>query len=378
MTLRLLLAALALCACPAVVPRAVQAQQQEAVDPPAAPVETRPESPAEPQPAAAGEPLRHDPCVPVDDIGQGRIDSFRAGLERQVCASARWFDSLFGDPRETADAYGESYGRIGMALVWDELDDFEVDTRVRASLALPQMSERFNAVIGRDDPEAYLKDSFDEIRYLPGSFSDDTDAEWYAGINYLARGDDRSVVDFGAGLKLATPLNPYVKARYRYFAPLAERVMLIPRATAFWENDDGFGVTLAADTEWSVDQGLMLRWGNSATFSEATQGVRWRSRLTLYQAIDPQSAMRYELSVQGETDGVQPDYKGLRVTHRRSVWREWFFLEFGGTLFWADDEEPAERCEACVGASAGFDLLFGERYDRSLREIVKREEMTRE
>jgi hypothetical protein len=375
---RLLFAASALCACVAVSPRTALALQQAPADPSAGPAEARPEILAEPQPAAALEPLRHDPCRPEPGARTGGLDSLRAGLERQVCASARWFDSLFGDPRETADAYGESYGRLGMALVWDELDGFEVDTRVRASLPLPQMSQRFNAVIGRDDPETYLKDSFDDIRYLPGSFSDDTDAEWYAGINYLALGDDRSVVDFGAGLKLATPLNPYVKARYRYFLPLGERVMLTPRATAFWENDDGFGVTLAADTEWSVEPGLMLRWGNSGTFSEATEGVRWRSRLTLYQAIDPQSAMRYELSIQGETDGVQPDYKGLRVTHRRSVWREWFFLEFGGTLFWADDEEASERCEACVGASVGFDLLFGERYDRSLREMVRREGEIRE
>jgi hypothetical protein len=249
-----------------------------------------------------------------------------------------------------------------------------VDTRLRASLELPNLSSRFNAVIGREDPETYLKDSFDDITYLPGSFSDDTDAEWYAGINYLARGDEQSVVDFGAGLKLATPLNPYVKARYRLFMPLGASVLLIPRATAFWENDDGFGVTVAADTDWSVEQGRMVRWGNSLTFSEATEGVRWRSRLILYQALDTESAMRYELSIQGETDGVQPDYKGLRVTHRHSVWREWFFIEFGGTLFWADDEDPSERCDACLGASLGFDLLFGERYDRSLKIFPKAEQ----
>ncbi|MCU0977342.1 MAG: hypothetical protein MUC71_13700 [Steroidobacteraceae bacterium] len=336
--------------------------------PAAAPTEAAAGLPAEAAPVAVPAQLRRDPCHPPD-ASSNALDSVRAGLHRQVCASARWFDGLFGDPREHEDAYGESYGRLGMALAWDELDDAEVDLRMRASLELPQLSQRFNAVIGREDPETFVKDSYDVIAYLPGSFSDDTNAQWYAGLNYLARGDSRSVVDYGAGIRLSTPLNPYVRARYRYYHPLGERVLLIPRATAFWENKDGFGATLAADADWSIDDELLLRWANTFTFSEATEGVRWRSRLTLYQALDAKSAMRYELSIQGETDGLEPDYKGLRVTHRRSVWRDWFFLEFGTSLFWADDEDPRERCEACLGATVGFELLFGKRYDRSLKDF---------
>jgi hypothetical protein len=336
--------------------------------PATAPAEAQAGVPPEAPPVAVPGPLRRDPCRPPD-TSLTTLDSVRAGLHRRVCASARWFDGLFGDPREHEETYGESYGRVGVALAWDELDDFGVDARMRASLELPQLSQRFNAVIGREDPETFVKDSYDVITYLPGSFSDDTNAQWYAGLNYLARGDSRTVVDVGAGVRLSTPLNPYVRARYRYYQPLSERVLLIPRATAFWENVDGFGVTLAADADWSIDDELLLRWANTLTFSEATEGVRWRSRLTLYQALDAKSALRYELSIQGETDGVEPDYKGLRVTYRRSAWRDWFFLEFGASLFWADDEDPRERCEACLGATVGFELLFGERYDRSLADF---------
>lgn len=320
---------------------------------------------AEAAPAAPAVASPDDTCGPSDDGTAAALDSVRAGLERRVCASARWFDGLFGDAREYDEVYRESHGRLGLALSWDELDGFDVDTRFRANLVLPQLDRRFNAVIGREDPETFVSDSYDEVAYLPGAFSDDAGARWYAGLRYLAESDSRRVVDLGAGVRLSAPVNPYVKARARYYLPVGDAFLLAPRATAFWENDDGFGVTLAADADWSLDEGGLLRWANSATFSEATDGVRWRSRLILYDAIDARSAVRYEASVQGETDGVQPDYRGLKITYRRSAWREWLFLEFGGSLFWADDEDPSRRCDACVGASAGFEIMYGERYDRS-------------
>jgi hypothetical protein len=316
------------------------------------------------QVAPAG-PGQADACGRSEAGTADALDSVRAGLERRVCASARWFDGLFGDAREYEEFYRNSHGRLGLALNWDELDEFDVHARFRANLVLPQLDRRFNAVIGRDDPETFVNDSYDEVAYLPGSFSDDASAEWYAGVNYLARSDSRRVVDLGAGVSLSTPPNPYVKVRARHYLPVGEAFLLIPRATAFWENDDGFGVTLAADADWSLDADELLRWSNSTTFSEATRGVRWRSRLILYDAIDARSAVRYEASVQGETDGVQPDYRGLKVTYRRSAWREWLFLEFGGSLFWADDEDPSRRCDACVGASVGFEIMFGEKYGRS-------------
>jgi hypothetical protein len=77
--------------------------------------------------------------------------------------------------------------------------------------------------------------------------------------------------------------------------------------------------------------------------------------------------MRYEAFVRGETDGTEPDLYGIAVTHRRSAWRDWLFFEFGAELFWADGPLPADRCNACVGAALGFEILFGDGYDRILR-----------
>lgn len=324
--------------------------------------------------AADAEPLRADPCHAAGAASEAQLDRLRAGVQDSVCSAARWFDGLFGDPREHAETYGDTYGRVGLALSWDERDEFDVNGSFRAGLALPILGQRFNAVIGRDSTETFIDDSYDDAAFLPGSFSDDSYAKWYAGLNYLAASDDRSVFDLGGGIKLESPLNPYVRARYRHFLAPRPALLLTLRSTAFWENDDGFGVTLGADSDWSIDDARLLRWANTATLSQGTEGVRWRSRLSLYDALDARSAMRYQASVQGQTDGVQPDYYGLRATYRRSAWRDWFFLEFSGSLFWSDGPEPGDRCDACLGASIGFEILFGDKYDRWLGRAAAGEE----
>lgn len=294
------------------------------------------------------------------------LDAMRKGLERGVCSTARFVDRLFGREHEYSEYEDQSNGRASVTLGWNEHDEFEVDTRFRASVNLPQINERFNATIGRASRDEYVADELTIVGPSVGAFSDDDPADWFAGVGYRVLRNRNSRFDLGAGVKLRSPLNPYGNARYRYYIYAAPETLLTLRTTAFVENDEGFGVTQAFDIDHVLSRDYLLRFGNSVRMSEETEGVRWRSRVALYQAIDYKRAMRYEVSMRGETDGTQPDLYGLRVTHRRSVLRDWLFIEFGGALFWADGPEPADRCDACLGATVGFEVLFGEAYDRAL------------
>ena len=315
----------------------------------------------------AGDGCRDEPAPDA----QG-IDTVRAGIQRGVCSTARLVDRIFGRENQYSEYEDESSGRAGVTLGWDEQDGFEVDTRFRASVNLPQINERFNATIGRATSDEYLADEIGVFNPAVGAFSDDDPAEWFAGVGYRAHRGRDSRFDLGAGVKLETPLNPYANARYRRYIYGASGTLLTLRTTLFVENDEGFGITQAFDVDKTLNSTYLLRFSNSLRMSEETDGVRWRVRPALYQAIDYRRAMRYEAFVRGETDGTQPDLYGVGITHRRSAWRDWLFLEFGAELFWADGPLPADRCNACIGAAIGIEILFGEAYDRLLRRDAKR------
>lgn len=294
------------------------------------------------------------------------IDTFREGLERGVCSTARFVDQLFGRENQYSEYEDATNGRASVTLGWDEQVDVTVGTRFHASVNLPQINERFNATIGRASPDEYLSDEIGVFNPAVSQFTDDEPAEWFAGVGYSARRTRDSRFDLGAGVKLESPLNPYANARYRHYFYGQSGVLMTLRTTAFVENDEGFGITQAFDVDKVLSEQYLLRFSNSVRLSEKTAGVRWRIRPALYQAIDYRRAMRYEAFVRGETDGEQPGLYGVSVTHRRSAFRDWLFLEFGAQLFWAEGPEPGDRCRACVGAAIGFEILFGDAYDRIL------------
>jgi len=325
-----------------------------------------PDPPGAAAESAGGDAAKLNGCRGELPENARRLDAMRAGLQRGVCSTARFVDRLFGGEHEYAEGEDATNGRAALALGWNEQEEFELDGRFRASVELPALSERFSATIGRAERDEYVADEIADVGPVAGAFSDDDPAEWFAGIGYRVLRDRDSRFDLGAGVKLESPLNPYFNARYRHYVYLRDDLLLTLRTTAFVENDEGFGVTQAFDLDRVMGRDWLLRWGNSFRLSEETEGVRWRTRVALYQAIDYRRAMRYEVSVRGESDGTQPDLYGLRVTHRRSMFREWLFFEFGVALFWADGPLPSDRCKACVGASVGFEMLFGDAYDRVL------------
>lgn len=315
---------------------------------------------------------RRTGCEGETAPGAQTIDEMRAGLQRGVCSTARFVDRLFGRDNEYFEYEDESSGRAGLTLGWNEKDEFELDGRFRASVNLPQINERFNATIGRASRDEYIADELGVFNPAVGAFSDDEPAEWFAGVGYRAHRSRDSRFDLGAGMKLETPLNPYANARYRHYIYPRPGTLFTLRTTAFVENKEGFGVTQAFDIDQVLSPEFLLRFGNTVRMSEATDGVRWRARAALYHAIDYRRALRYESFVRGETDGTEPDLYGVGVTHRRSMWRDWLFLEFGGELFWADGPEASDRCSACLGATIGFEVLFGDAYDRLLRRDARR------
>jgi hypothetical protein len=324
-----------------------------------------------PPPEPAPQEKKIDGCIGEAKPGAEGIDEIREGIERGVCSTARYVDRLFGKENEFTEYEDESSGRASVTVGWNEQDDLEVDTRFRVSVSLPQINERFNATIGRASSDEFVAGELGVFNPAVGAFSDDDPAEWFAGIGYRAHQTNNSRFDLGGGIKLESPLNPYVNARYRHYVYWRPDLLLTLRTTAFAENDEGFGVTQAFDIDRVFSSRFLLRFSNTFRLSEKTQGVRWRSRTALYQALDYRRAMRYEANIRGETDGTEPDLYGVGVTHRRSRWRDWLFLEFGAELFWADGPLPSDRCNACLGVSVGIEILFGDAYDRLLNRDAK-------
>jgi hypothetical protein len=315
-------------------------------------------------PAGGGEPdakaRRSAPCPELTDETPA-LDTFRHGVERSVCVTAWRFDSLFGVlPEDQIVERRATHGRLRLGLKWDERDGFKEEVALRAQVHLPIAERRMRLIFGRDTDEAFIEGGsreFDGATFT----EEDEDRRWLLGLGFEPIRGTRSRLSLGAGVRLRTPPDPYVQASYWYQTRVHEDLLLRARQSVFWENEDGFGTATRVSLEQALGERRMLRWANHLRISEATDGMRWNTNLTLYQALAEDRAIALRGAVRGETGrDVNPIEYKLLLIHRRSFLKEWLFLELQGGGGWLRKEKDELR-EFVPEAAMIFEMAFGRR-----------------
>lgn len=299
------------------------------------------------------------PCPELEDASPAMLDQFRTGVERSVCVTAWRFDSLFGVlPEDELVDTRRAHGRLRAGVEWDDRDGFGNELTLRTQVQLPLARQRMNLVFGRDTDEAFVEGGSREFE--GGAFAEeDEERSWLLGLGYMPVRGTRSRLGLGAGVRLRTPPEPYVQASYWYQTRLSELLLMRARQTVFWESEDGFGTATRVSLEHMLREDRMLRWANNLRISEATDGMRWNTNLTLYQSLGNARAIALRGGVRGETGReVSPHEYRLLVIFRQQFLREWLFLELRGGGGWLREELEEPR-EFVPEAAVVLEMSFG-------------------
>ena len=292
--------------------------------------------------------------------GPAWLDRMQSRLYRTMCLSAARFDGFFGN--ESFDAeYQATNGSLSIGTVWDQRNHWDPSVRFRLRARLPQLNKRFNAFIGRSDFEEEVTGSRDDFDSLPRQFGRQSDDAVLLGLGYSQPGRGGGYFDAGIGAKLAFPMDPYVKGRYRLALPFFERNVLRLSETLFWQDSEGFGATTRWDLERLLSEKFLARWTSSGTLSQKSDGIRWFSTTTLYHNLGGGRALAYQAGISGESRRDVPiiDY-GLQLIFRKSIFKEWLFLELRSSITWPR-ETLIERRERNLGVGVALEMQFGER-----------------
>jgi hypothetical protein len=285
------------------------------------------------------------------------IDRAHNGVFNAVWRSAMRMDQWFGSTADDA-AYMETSGSIAPALLYDEFDGFQPRFRFQVDVPLPQINERFHAFIGRVNRDEYVTERRPGSGAFARQYGPVEDDETLFGIRYREpRQGGRWEAD--AGLRIRSPLDPFVKGSYRFDHGKSESVLFSFRETAFWQNSEKFGFTSRVDIEKVFDNLWLLRWTGSGTISQRTEGVRGYTALTALKGLPDRKAICAELFTEGEFDADVPlgDY-GVKLAYRQSVAREWLVMETRISLTFPKDD-PLQTREASWGVGIGLEMFFG-------------------
>ena len=289
------------------------------------------------------------------------IDHLHDGLYSMLWRSAGHVDQWFGSRSEDWVYQDHVRGSITPALFWDEYHGFDQKFRFRVKFPLPHMDERFDAFVGTFNRDEYVTEREQASgaianQHVGGAIDDD---ETLFGIRFRPH-KEGGRFEADAGLRLASPLDPFVKGGWRYSRGTPEHLLLSLREIAFWQNSEGFGVTSRIDLERIVADAWRVRWTLSGTVSQETQGVHGYTALTAYRTMSYMRAIGVQVFTDGEFDAPVPlgEY-GIRVAYRQRIFRDWLALEVRPSVTWPK-ELPQETRKASWGLGIGVQMYFGD------------------
>lgn len=285
------------------------------------------------------------------------IDSVQRGVQATVDATARWFDDFFGDAR-TFDNQYRSQGRVSVAPEWSQYNGLKVRSSLRAQVNLPLAEERFSAFIGRVDTDDYVVGQDSErrssvIRNMAG------DSEWLVGLGFNPNQGEENRFSFTAGIRGGLRADLYTEGRYLFQWRMTDNSQVRTRSALFWRESDGYGFAQRVDYEHVWKEEWLARISLEGTTATRTDGIRWRNSAALFHLYAPQRALAGEFWYAGESEAIVADQDfGVRIMHRNSWLREWFFVESWVGMHWPKGEEDLHRDSAWL-IGIDFEIWFG-------------------
>ena len=287
------------------------------------------------------------------------LDRIHQRVYDMVWRSTMRIDHLFGAQ------YGEETyqrgvtGSITPILRWDEFNQFDPKLRFSANLPLPQLNERFNIFIGRVNREELVTERGEQSSTFRRQFGPDRDEQTIFGISYRAPEQQGWRLDGGTGVRLGFPMDPYVKGAVVFQRGAVEDLSFNFRQTLFWQQSEQVGTTSRVEIERLLAGPWLVRWINSGTISQESEGVRGYSSIMALRGFPGRRAFALALGFNGETNADVPlqDF-GIKAAWRQSVLRDWLVLELRTSLDWPK-EFPDQDREPSWGVGIGFEMFFG-------------------
>jgi hypothetical protein len=324
---------------------------------PAAP--EQPASPEQPPPQQQQPASPPTPEEPDQDVKHQWLDKTHQTLYDTMWRSAEHVDRWFGSVEDDT-VYQQVYGSIAPALLYTQYDGLRAQMRFNMSFPLPQINERIHGFVGRFDPNEFITERDEPSGSIPRTYGPPTEDQTLLGIGYHQPDKQGSRFDAGAGIRLALPMDPYIKGSYVFERGKSETGLFSVRETLFWQHSEGAGETTRLDLERIFDpQQLLVRYTLSGTRSQKSEGLRGYSSVMLLHALSNRRAVAFEVGADGSTQAQVPlhDY-GFKAAYRQGILRRWLILEVRTSLDWPKDFRWQHR-SASLGVGVGFEMLLG-------------------
>ncbi len=262
---------------------------------------------------------------------------------------ADWMDDFFDDDRFSQEV-NRTRIKLGLSTGYSKNDEFEIKPSLSGRVDLPNLNEKLNLLISASDEEEFVADQ-NPISAIPrhqrsGNRDVAVALQYYfreeakfnfstllgGSFKYLSAGTRlRSSQDFGAW-------HGRFINRLQYFT------------------DDGLENAASYDIDYLISDRWLSRTTVAADWLEERDGLQHSLLFRLYQMINPEKAVVYEIGNYFDTeDSYSMTDLQLRLQYRQRFLRDWLILEVAPQLTFPEDHDR----EANPGVVVKLEALFG-------------------
>jgi hypothetical protein len=259
------------------------------------------------------------------------LDGPREYVAEKFINFASSVDRFFGDELNFQES-NKSVLQINLTRVIEEGGNLGFAFSARAKLHLPTAEKRLHLLL-ETNPDKNLPGGTTQ-QGPPSIFREVATPDSYgAALRFENRDDSPWRFSADAGLKLDNiSLQPFVRSRGSYTTPLGA-VQLKLAESLFWYNTTGAGESTQLDADHHLSDSLLFRSTSGATWLHDKQNFDLRQDFSLYQTLDDQHSVLYQLSAIGVTNPQTQisEYIALAL-YRQRLHRDWIFLELSPQL----------------------------------------------
>jgi hypothetical protein len=256
-----------------------------------------------------------DENTPADqDLPANWVDTSHVVATDSAQALVEWMDNFFGDPNYDLEK-AESFLRLEFENEWDQDKGNDFGVRLRGKVQLPKISQRVNLLFSDDDTAEADREERGDLDSVT--------------LQVNMRESQRSRFDATMSWSAGAP-KPGV--RFRNEGELEDRRSYRYVQRLQWANDEKFFTLAQLDFFQALGADDVVRWSNRIKYGEESDGMEWRTRLSLFQRWYEDTsrplAVNPYFTVRGETqpDSYVQNYS-LGTIVRRQMYRDFLFFE---------------------------------------------------
>ncbi|MGA7277312.1 MAG: hypothetical protein WBW79_05175 [Desulfocapsaceae bacterium] len=298
----------------------------------------------------------------LDKQTEAKLDELQQKGSEIVLSAAEWIDSFFDDPRYIAEE-NRTRLKVKLGLGYSKYYDLETNAAIDLRVNLPRLEKRANIFLRLNDDSDFDADSSPISNTEGGRKNDQERAS--AGIQYFLVMGEKYNISTEVGVSLDYL---YGGLRYRHLHSLFNDNWSGRFTNRLrYYTDDGWEDKASYDIERFFGERFFYRNTFTVVFSEAEEGVPFSAITRLYQVLDIDSALSYEVGGYFNTE-PEPEVTDvqLKVRYRQRFYRDWLVLEVAPQVTFPKEYDHAFN----PGIVTKFEFDFGYLNDHNAYDSV--------